>query len=342
MNRKNYVCTGTGLIVLDLVYGLENTVPQRFAGGSCTNVLTILSYLGWSSYPIGRIADDETSKLIKKDLSEWGVSTDYLHANPNGVSPVIIQKNYKNSSGLSKHTFEFQESGEKTRFLPYKALLKRSIEEIYHNLPTSNIFYFDRLNPASLELAKRHSENGAIVIFEPSSLGDQNMFQKALEVSHIIKFSSDRIKRYTEVFSEPQGLIEIQTEGNNGLIYRSKLLRQKNWTRLNAKEVPFDLIKDTSGAGDWCTAGIIDRLGRKSTSEFLQLNRQTLEEALNYGQSLSAISCFFLGARGAMYALDSQRVIFAANKSSNQPEIAFQETTDNRLFFQSSDSCTII
>jgi len=312
MNRQNYVCTGTGLIVLDLVYDYGNTVPQRFAGGSCTNVLTILSYLGWTSYPIGRIADDETSKLIKEDLLGWGVRTDYLHANPNGVSPVIIQKNYKNSAGLSKHTFEFQESGEKTRFLPYKALLKRSVEEIYHNLPTSNIFYFDRLNPASLELARKNEENGAIVIFEPSTVGDLQIFKKALEVSHIIKFSSDRVKNYTETFRYPQGLIEIQTEGNRGLIYRSKLLGQTEWIRLGAKIVPHQYVKDTSGAGDWCTAGIIDRLGRQSTSQFLQLNKKKLEEALNYGQSLSAISCFFLGARGAMYALNSERVKSAA------------------------------
>lgn len=342
MNKNNFTCTGTGLIVLDMVYGLGNSNPKRFAGGSCTNVLTILSFLGWNSYPIGRIADDETSQFIKKDLSTWGVSTDYLHVNPNGVSPVIIQKNFKNSSGLSKHSFEFQESGEKTRFLPYKPLLKRSVEEIYHNLPTSNIFYFDRLNPASVELARKYWENGAIVIFEPSSIGDENLFNKALKTSHIIKFSSDRIKSYLKNYPSPQGLIEIQTEGIDGLIYRSSLLNQNDWTRLEAKKVPRELIKDTSGAGDWCTAGIINRLGRRSTSQFLELDRKTLEEALNYGQSLSAISCFFEGARGAMYSLDSERVKTAAEASSDQASIQFQETSDNRIFFESSDVCTLI
>lgn len=342
MNRNNFTCTGTGLIVLDMVYGFDNSDPKRFAGGSCTNVLTILSYLGWDSYPIGRIADDETSNLIKKDLSTWGVSTDYLHVNPDGVSPVIIQKNFKNSLGLSQHSFEFQESGEKTRFLPYKPLLKRSIEEIYHNLPTSNIFYFDRLNPASVELARRYWENGAIVIFEPSSIGDENLFNKALKTSHIIKFSSDRIKSYVNNYPVPQGLIEIQTEGDDGLIYRSSLLDQKDWSRLNAKKVPYHLIKDTSGAGDWCTSGIINRLGRLTTSQFLQLDRRTLEEALNYGQSLSAISCFFEGARGAMYSLESERVRTAAETSSGLVSIQFQETSDNRIFFESSDSCTLV
>jgi fructokinase len=39
---------GTGLVALDLVVSNDNSVPPRYyAGGTCGNVLTILSFLGW-------------------------------------------------------------------------------------------------------------------------------------------------------------------------------------------------------------------------------------------------------------------------------------------------------
>ena len=53
------VVAGTGLVALDVVINHATGSPQKvFAGGTCGNVLTILSYLGWLSYPIARMDRD--------------------------------------------------------------------------------------------------------------------------------------------------------------------------------------------------------------------------------------------------------------------------------------------
>ena len=46
------VVVGTGLVALDIVINSDvHRPPQLWAGGTCGNVLTILSYLGWHAYP---------------------------------------------------------------------------------------------------------------------------------------------------------------------------------------------------------------------------------------------------------------------------------------------------
>jgi len=53
---------GSGLIALDLIVSPESSSSfQAHAGGTCGNVLTVLAYLGWASYPVARLGDDAAS-----------------------------------------------------------------------------------------------------------------------------------------------------------------------------------------------------------------------------------------------------------------------------------------
>jgi len=64
--NKTPTCVGTGLIALDMVFnGDRGESPRFWAGGSCGNVLTILAYLAWHSYPVARFGDDEAA--IERD-----------------------------------------------------------------------------------------------------------------------------------------------------------------------------------------------------------------------------------------------------------------------------------
>ena len=48
--------TGMGLVALDMVITEpSDREPRFFAGGTCGNVLTILSYLGWAATPVARL-----------------------------------------------------------------------------------------------------------------------------------------------------------------------------------------------------------------------------------------------------------------------------------------------
>jgi hypothetical protein len=63
-------------------------------------------------------------------------------------------------------------------------------------------------------------------------------------------------------------------------------------------------IKDTAGAGDWCTAGLLHHLGRSGTIGLRGIKTVELHSALRLGQALGAWSCGFEGARGGLYTVD--------------------------------------
>ena len=100
---------GTGLVALDIVFGPEAEQSiGSWAGGTCGNVLTILSCLGWASYPVARLADDEQSQVLRQDLSSWGVHLDYVYGSAYGSTPIILQYIRRNDRGEIVHKFSFK------------------------------------------------------------------------------------------------------------------------------------------------------------------------------------------------------------------------------------------
>jgi len=135
------------------------------------------------------------------------------------------------------------------------------LDKIIKKKDASKVFYFDRINRASIDFAKYYKSKGAIVYFEPSSVGEMRLFEECLKVSDIIKFSSDRIKNYSELFPQQRVPLEIETLGKEGVKFRfSHELKQKSWTTIPANQV--DVFFDAAGAGDWTSAGIISKLGK--------------------------------------------------------------------------------
>ena len=50
------ICVGAGLISLDVLIREGRKIPvSYYVGGTCGNVMMILSYLGWDAYPIARL-----------------------------------------------------------------------------------------------------------------------------------------------------------------------------------------------------------------------------------------------------------------------------------------------
>lgn len=315
------ICVGTGLVALDIILnGSLNTPPKYQAGGSCGNVLTILSFLGWESYPIARLTKDSNSTKLINDLKKWKVNTKLLTKTDDGSTPIIIHRIIRNKKGQPVHRFEFKEPDTGNWLPRYKPVLNSSIDTVKTIQPIPKVFYFDRINRGAIELAKYSRENGALIFFEPSSIGNIKLFKECLETSDIIKFSTERIKNYSEIFSQQQTILEIQTCGKDGLTYRFNIRKKsRKWKKLSPYKIT-NLI-DSGGAGDWCSAGIIYKTGNKGRRSFLKKNEKQIEESLQFGQILGAINCLFDGARGAMYNLNKEQIIKASksfnNKSTN-------------------------
>src|SRR5437870_3606739 len=100
------VALGTGLVALDVVINIDShEAPRSYAGGTCGNVLTILSYLGWNSAPLSRLSRGAATGQVLADLRKWEVSTRFVSSDDDGSTPIIIQRIARTEAGEPYHSF---------------------------------------------------------------------------------------------------------------------------------------------------------------------------------------------------------------------------------------------
>jgi fructokinase len=291
---------GIGLVALDVILNGNPTTPAKLcAGGSCGNVLSILSFFGWDSKPIARLANNNATICLVKDLENLKVNSDLISRDNNGSTPIIIHRILRDKRGKPTHRFEFRIPWKKDWLPGFKPVLSNVVGEIVEKQSTATVFYLDRVSRSAISLAKYYKGKGALIVFEPSSYYESKQFAECIELTDIIKFSSDRINNYSELFPLPNVPLEIETLGNGGLNYRLKSDNSSDWNRI----LPFtvDNFVDGAGAGDWCTAGIIHELGQKGKESFKASTKKDIITACIIGQALGALNCTFDGARGIIY-----------------------------------------
>lgn len=298
---KSPIVIGTGLITLDVILNKEtDATPQVCAGGTCGNVLAILGYLGWNSYPIARLNNGTVAKRVIEDLRKWKIRLDFINLPPTADAPIIVQEIKQNSRGESYHKFSWTCPKCGAWLPPYKPVLANTIKEVSNKLPTPQVFFFDRVSRGVLTLAEKFASSGAIIFFEPSGVSDVKLFREALELSHIVKYAEDRGDSFKDVISASKPLVEIETLGGKGLRYKTSLnfSSKRTWNFIPAFSTK---VFDTAGAGDWCTSGIVHSLGRKGVTGLKSISGKAFAESLRMGQVMASWACGFEGPRGGMY-----------------------------------------
>jgi fructokinase len=296
------VAIGTGLVALDVIVRADGVVPQQHrAGGTCGNVLAILAYLGWSTYPVTRLRPGAAADEIRADLTLWNVKTDFLAKKRDGSTPIIVQRIETGRDGRPHHRFLWT-CPDCHMVLPgYKPVLAEYARHVVGRLPTTQVFFFDRASRSALILAKSCAASGAVVVFEPSGIGDPRLFGEAVNACHVLKYSRDRISHIETVKGGQRPMLEIETLGEEGLRFRSNLdsVATKSWRHL--PPFPVRRLRDSAGAGDWCTAGVLSRLAPAGLAGLRSARGERLVEALRYGQALATWNCEYEGPRGGMY-----------------------------------------
>jgi fructokinase len=316
------VCSGTGLIVLDVVINSNpQSPPLLSAGGSCGNVLIILAYLGWESYPIAKLGNDDAAEELIKDLVSWGVKTSLIKLDESSSTPVIIERISKTRKGTPKHRYEWTCPNCGAWLPKFRPILHRESKEIVKEMPRSKVFYFDRLSRSSITLAKENQSRGALIVFEPSGIKDEKLFSEALQVSDIVKYSHERLGHAKKLIYEAKVSLVIETLGEDGLEYRLKLNGKKTSRGKSRPAYVVESLKDSAGAGDWCTAGIIHLLGSAGREGFLRATDQDIDDAMKFGQALAALKCRYEGPRGNMYTISKQKFKKLALDILNKEEL---------------------
>jgi fructokinase len=298
---------GTGLIALDIVVGYGSEAPALAAGGTCGNVLAIMGFMGWRSFPVARLRNDYAAKTIMKDLGRCNVGLDYARCRPGGSTPIVLERVSRDGAGQGQHRFGFRCPQCGARYPGYQAVCASAVRGLIEQIKNPAVFFMDRLSRGALLLAEACAKQGALVVFEPSANCEPRLFREAASVAHVMKYSSARANDLGDLPVKNSLLVEIETSGHEGLRFRSWLpaSASKEWRYLGAYDVAS--VKDTAGCGDWCTAGILRKIGSEGFAGLRKTTDKGLIEALKYGQAAAAWNCGFEGARGGMNHVDLAR-----------------------------------
>jgi sugar/nucleoside kinase (ribokinase family) len=291
---KSASVIGSGFIALDIVHGRDGLFPAT--GGSCGNVLMALAWLGWTSTPVARLGCDKAGDFVASDMKSAGVSLDLLQRSEAVPTPVVIQQFVEGANGSRRHRFSLvcPECG---AWLPrYRSVVLTHAHEATQG-KAPKAYYFDRTSPATVAMAEWAKKNGAVVLFEPSSIGEDSLFERAVDACDILKFSNERFRRDSELSQTRGPLLVVRTMGVDGLQARWK----GRWSSFEPFVAP--RVVDTAGAGDWCSVALLHVLAQKGAQNFGIARKTDIERALRLGQALAALSCGFEGARGLMSAI---------------------------------------
>jgi sugar/nucleoside kinase (ribokinase family) len=196
--KSNYSarCVGTGFIALDVIRSAmsdDTTIERRRVGGSCGNVLADLAFLGMNASAVGRIGNDVAGGELLADLRRSGVDATFLSVEEGRWTPVVIQETIVDARGGRRHRFSRACPVCGAAMAGYRPVLDSGIADIAAALPEHAAFFFDRVAPGTLALARRSREIGALVVFEPSGIKDEALFVECLRVSHVLKYSHERL-----------------------------------------------------------------------------------------------------------------------------------------------------
>ena len=305
---------GTGLLALDVVMGHQaghkGVVPRLFAGGTCGNVLAILAYLGWRAYPIARLNGDPASEYVLQDLRRWQINLDFVSCGRTCSTPVVIEQIGRDHTGQGYHRFSFRCPCCGAWLPTYRAVLASAIGRIVPKIEDAKVFFFDRASRGALTMAQACASRGALIVFELAANYEARLLEEAVQCAHILKSSDERFEEVSAFHTGHGPLLEIQTRGREGLYFRSRLrsLSTREWQHLEAYDVAH--VTDAAGAGDWCAAVVIEKLGRNGLKGFKTASNSAIVDALRYGQAAAAWNCAFEGARGGME--HSDRKVFWA------------------------------
>jgi sugar/nucleoside kinase (ribokinase family) len=309
---------GAGLVVLDVILDNGTEKPIFRAGGTCGNVLAGLSFLGWRTTAISRAGNDLAGRILLQDLSRDGVNVRHVTVEDGVSTPRIVER--LNSYGQNAvHRFLLRCPTCGAHLPRFRSPTVDFVEGLNATHRAPQVYFFDKVTPATLRLARAYREAGALIFLEPSRLKQNDELKAAIRLCHVLKYSSSQETRGAMAVDasdnmetvEPQGpILTIRTMGERGLSFRS--LDPGQWHYRDGFRIR--RLYDPCGAGDWCTVGFLFRLHevaqeRKITlTEALQ-SRSLVDSSLRFAQMLSSLSCVFVGARGLSGAMDRMDVL---------------------------------
>ena len=288
-----------GYITLDLIVrDIERDDYWQEIGGTCGNVSAFVTALGVNVTMLGRLGDDKRGELLWRKARDAGIATTQMERRTGLRTPAIVE--LLGADGEGTHRFVFRCPLCATQLPKAAVVSKRQAEETVKNIDSYDAYFFDRATPSTVRLAEAARDAGLLIVFEPTAAPRTTHSKRAAALSDIVKVSQqprDAMDRWHPADGASTQFV-VETLGSRGTRFRGRSAhRWQPW-----REVPppkLTCVRDTAGAGDWLTAGLITFLLPRRT----ELTVDALHAALEYGQRLSALSLAYDGPHGVLREL---------------------------------------
>lgn len=287
---------GAGLACLDIIN--EEKKISVMNGGTCANVLTALAQLG-----------EDVTMLLPEYINDIHKDEFYLTFNRLNVNLLFYGKTKQKIPRIVetyddnyRHLFYTKCPQCKKDLIKNRFLTKRETKALTGAFKECDVFFTDRISDGIKEIAKELNKNQAKVFYEPNSGRNLKALVEMAKLSNVLKFSTERISMSLaeEILSQCQDTIlevVIATHGQKGLSYCYKMNNGSFSDWIEGPHINFKFIKDTSGAGDWLTAGFLHYWSR----EQFELSNNAIYNALEKSLNLSEIASMTQGAQGVFY-----------------------------------------
>ena len=292
---------GTGIFNLDIIVKRDypewpqlrpftDNVVMEEVGGTCGNVMCMLSWMGWNAWPIACLDDSPEGLKITEDLKRYGCDCRYVTNTPEGGTTMLRCTHKKTVDGKRSMSVRAGSPGG-SRFPKRHFLRARDEAPVFMDqlIEVPSVFFFDDPAAGHRYLAREMKRKGCqIVYFEPSKVAT-NADLESIGVSDVIKFSDENVPdvSFTESFPDK---VFIQTMGPKGVRYKYK---GRPWEVVEA--LPVREVVDTEGAGDCFTATFINAVAERG------LTLSSIPSAIREAMENASRSVGYFGSKGFIH-----------------------------------------
>ncbi len=271
---------------------VETTLTEE-VGGTCGNIMCILSKLGWIAQPQVKLIDTEESHNLADSLRQYGCETNYVSFVHNGGFSGM-ECVHRKSRKTGEHELGIKGFGpDGSQFRKITELRVRDeVPQFLDSLSeTPDVYFFDHNEAGPRKISSELRKRGSLVYYECENSKDWNKFLKCVEVADIVKFSDENVPDIS--FCEDyKNKLFIQTQGSKGLQFK---LRAGGWKHIDP--VPVNGVVDWEGCGDTITAVFLDELGKLGLPKVSVLTEEQIMSALKLAAEKASLCTQYYGSK---------------------------------------------
>ena len=279
------------------VFKVKNNNYNFVNGGAGYNTALSLGRFKSKIYYFSNISNDYFGNKIYKQLKKNNVNTKFITKSNHSSSLAIVNKG-------KKIEYSFYLKNTASRYAKSEKILKLKKNKIKLFYFTGLALFLDPIAKENIKIAKKIFKN-SIIFLDPNVrkkvIDDKkkfnNIFKHYLKYASLIKLSDEDLaylknnkstkKTISYWISKYNLSAVILTRGKNGaIVYTKKFSIYKNSIKVK--------VKDTVGAGDVFSAGIIRFLEKKNlldVKKIRNLSKNNWLSALEYANLVAAKSC---------------------------------------------------